>query len=531
MPKLPTDLLTPNQVLKCGDYLTSRGNQYYAAVLPDGQFCIYAGDSPGTCRGLSWSSNAVGQLKNGTYALIMQSDGNLCVYESYSGPGHGALIWQSQTAGGTSFAAMQDDGNFCIYRGDGQTNTGFRWGTIQNGAKTSSFGPLQPVPPTIAPPILPAKVWHRIGAGAAIPDMPAAGSCKIDSVDILLSNSGDTSRPNQGKCFIDVFSKRDDGLFSLRGSSLLNGLNFSNTSSVQRLVPSSELSLQQGDFVGLRVEGGFIHVQWTDGGNHKMWWDTDRVTGKPGRYVGMVSCGWVVNVRADIIGDFKAKLWSGGWYDPTKDTYTWANFKATFLTNAAVATNNPAGIINACNNFINTDPGSPDRGMWDTMTHRMRGFVSKWKDLVAANKMVDKLNEFGADFLDCFKIPNRAAHNGDLWESVFNAANQTKEKYVPTKISGDGGMEVRLHNLGGFNTAFSVRWSGGASEVSQRVSGNYGTIKIKLTPQMLTPGTPCWVRAHIQGGPDHNSGRNFDYRPGSFVEYTVRGTTLNPSFD
>jgi hypothetical protein len=56
------------------------------------------------------------------------------------------------------------------------------------------------------------------------------------------------------------------------------------------------------------------------------------------------------------------------------------------------------------------------------------------------------VNEFGADFLECFKIPNRAAHNGDLWESVFNAANQTKEKYVPTKISGDGGMEVRLHN-------------------------------------------------------------------------------------
>jgi len=152
MPKLPTDLLTPNQVLKCGDYLPSKGGNYYAAVLPDGQFCIYAGGSPNTCRGLSWSSNNVGQLKDGSYALIMQSDGNLCVYESYSDTGHGGLIWQSQTASDTSFAAMQDDGNFCIYWGDGLSSQGgFRWGTLQNGGKTSSFGPLQPAAHTIAP--------------------------------------------------------------------------------------------------------------------------------------------------------------------------------------------------------------------------------------------------------------------------------------------------------------------------------------------------------------------------------------------
>jgi hypothetical protein len=65
------------------------------------------------------------QLKNGTYALIMQSDGNLCVYESYSGPGHGALIWQSQTAGGTSFAAMQDDGIFVFTGVTGRPIQGF----------------------------------------------------------------------------------------------------------------------------------------------------------------------------------------------------------------------------------------------------------------------------------------------------------------------------------------------------------------------------------------------------------------------
>ena len=302
MPKLSTDLLTPNQVLKCGDYLTSRSGNYYAAVLPDGNFCIYAGDSPDMCRGLSWSSNNFGQLKDGSYALIMQSDGNLCVYESYD-TGHGTLIWQSQTASDTSFAVMQDDGNFCIYWGDGQSSQrGFRWGTIQNGAKTSSFGALQPIT-QIGPPILHANVWHRIGAGAAIPDMPAAMSCKIDSVDILLSNSGDTSHPDQGSCFVDVFSKGDDGLFYLRNSSLLNGLNFSNTASIQRLVPSLQLILQEGDFVGLRVESGFMHLQWTDGGSHKMWWDTDPVTGKPGRYVSMVSCGWAVNVSRLDFGE------------------------------------------------------------------------------------------------------------------------------------------------------------------------------------------------------------------------------------
>jgi|GEM_PF-5146695 len=385
--------------------------------------------------------------------------------------------------------------------------------------------PIQTVPSTIAPPILHANVYHRIGAGAAIPDMPAPMFCQIDSVDILLSNSGDTSHPDQGSCFIDVFSKGDDGLFHSRGSSLLNGLDVSNTVSVQRLVPSSKLSLRQGDFVGLRVEGGFIHVQWTDGGDHRMWWDTNLVTGQPGSYVGMVSCGWVVNVK-DIIGDFKAGVWNG-WYDPSTDHDSWEYFKAMFLTNAAVATNNPAGITETCNDFSNADHGHPDRDMWDTMGGKMRAFVSKWKGQVVGDKMKD----FSVDFLECFKIPNYASHNSDLWDHVTQAANQTKETYVPTIVSGDGIMSVRIHNLGGFISSFSVLWPGGESEESRKVDGNYGTVTINLTRRMLTPGTSCCVRAHIVGGPNHDSGRNFDYRPGSFVEYTIKGTTLNSSFD
>ena len=199
-----------------------------------------------------------------------------------------------------------------------------------------------------------------------------------------------------------------------------------------------------------------------------------------------------------------------------------------FLTNAAVASSpNPAGIIKACNDFSNADRGNPDRGMWDTMGGKMKGFVSKW----TSRAVPDNLKDFSADFLECFKIDNRAAHNADLWSHVAQAANQTKETYVPTYVGGDGIMEIRLHNSGGFNASFSVLWPGGESEESKKVDANYGTVTIKLTPQMLTPGTSCWVRAHIDGGPNHDSQRNFNYRPNSFVEYTIRGTTLNSYFD
>ncbi|MFD0663070.1 hypothetical protein [Thermocatellispora tengchongensis] len=49
---------------------------------------------------------------NGKYRLIMQTDGNLVLYQT----GGGAL-WSSQTLGGGAFAAMQDDGNLVLYKG------------------------------------------------------------------------------------------------------------------------------------------------------------------------------------------------------------------------------------------------------------------------------------------------------------------------------------------------------------------------------------------------------------------------------
>ncbi|MGH9065782.1 MAG: hypothetical protein ACRDZQ_00590 [Acidimicrobiales bacterium] len=64
------------------------------------------------------------ELVNGSYTLIMQTDGNLVEYAS------GSAIWQSHTSGEAgNYAIMQTDGNFVIYSSGGV----WRWQTATNG--------------------------------------------------------------------------------------------------------------------------------------------------------------------------------------------------------------------------------------------------------------------------------------------------------------------------------------------------------------------------------------------------------------
>lgn len=89
--------------LQQGQWLEAEDDSTVPAFLtvgPDGSLKVYAGDSPEDMTGLLWSSagNPDGTL--GASYLVLQSDGNLCVYDlsapgSSVGAGHGPLIWQS----------------------------------------------------------------------------------------------------------------------------------------------------------------------------------------------------------------------------------------------------------------------------------------------------------------------------------------------------------------------------------------------------------------------------------------------------
>ena len=64
---------------------------------------------------------------NGQYMLIMQTDGNLCIYR-YANGKQGAFVWRSMAYGfQNAKLVMQTDGNLCVYDG----NNTFKWGSYQ----------------------------------------------------------------------------------------------------------------------------------------------------------------------------------------------------------------------------------------------------------------------------------------------------------------------------------------------------------------------------------------------------------------
>jgi hypothetical protein len=83
-------------------------------------------------QGQTLAANEYLQAGNAMYYLMMQDNGDLCVFHG-SGPedNHPPLLWYSQTsdnAGGHAFLAMQGDGNLCLYRGDSGSQGGWLWG-------------------------------------------------------------------------------------------------------------------------------------------------------------------------------------------------------------------------------------------------------------------------------------------------------------------------------------------------------------------------------------------------------------------
>ena len=99
------ELLNGQRLLN-GQDLTSENRKYKLVVQSDGNLALYN-------SGLAiWSSQTY-QKGTGPYFLKMQPDNHLCLYDN-----HGTCTWASNTHGkgnGKVWAMMQDNGNFVMY--------------------------------------------------------------------------------------------------------------------------------------------------------------------------------------------------------------------------------------------------------------------------------------------------------------------------------------------------------------------------------------------------------------------------------
>jgi hypothetical protein len=121
-------ILVVNDYLRTNDYLVSPNGQFFVIMQSDGNLCVYHGAGPHDNRGHMWSarSDSAGE---GSYLTIMQGDGNLCVYRG-TVPSVEGYVWsaRSDSAGeGSYFTIMQDDGNLCVYRGTVPSVEGYVW--------------------------------------------------------------------------------------------------------------------------------------------------------------------------------------------------------------------------------------------------------------------------------------------------------------------------------------------------------------------------------------------------------------------
>ena len=98
-------------------------------LSPNGQykFSVNNGQVTMTGPGVNWKGGTAGDEVG---CLVLQSDGNLVLYDSNNHP-----LWSSGTQGNASFLVIQDDGNAVIYK---LANTGWATNTSQQINSCSS---------------------------------------------------------------------------------------------------------------------------------------------------------------------------------------------------------------------------------------------------------------------------------------------------------------------------------------------------------------------------------------------------------
>lgn len=132
-PPTPTpvgsDRLCCNSYMFGGAALTSQNGGFSLVMQSDGNLVLYNNvDGIGAC----WS--AAGAFGHRGDVVTMQSDGNLVIYSSQTLPR--SVIWASNTGNHSQqnyFALVQNDGNFVIYSQDGSQAL---WATATNKSRS-----------------------------------------------------------------------------------------------------------------------------------------------------------------------------------------------------------------------------------------------------------------------------------------------------------------------------------------------------------------------------------------------------------
>ena len=89
-------------------------------------------------------------------------------------------------------------------------------------------------------------------------------------------------------------------------------------------------------------------------------------------------------------------------------------------------------------------------------------------------------------------------------------------------------MKVTFINNAAADSSFAVEWNGGESGRTVVLAAN-GSATIDMGNTSAPSGTSCWARAYVQGGPNHDSGQNFNVGSDD-VTYRLTGGVDNVSF-
>jgi len=130
--------LTNDQFLGVNDFLISPNGQFQLLMQSDGNLCVYGPN------GWIWGTQVT--APGGQFFAIMQSDGNFCVYKGTGPYDNRGGMWCTMAyvpTGGRFFATMEDSGNFAVYKGTGPNdNQGALWGTMAvDSATIQRFAP------------------------------------------------------------------------------------------------------------------------------------------------------------------------------------------------------------------------------------------------------------------------------------------------------------------------------------------------------------------------------------------------------
>ena len=113
-PSYSQNILKTGDYLRTNEYITSRNKNFYLIMQVDGNLCIYRGSDPLHNNGYVWGTQ---KTADGiAFFAVMQVDGNFCVYKGTSMSDNRGLVWcaMCNRPGVSYFAMLQDNGVFTV---------------------------------------------------------------------------------------------------------------------------------------------------------------------------------------------------------------------------------------------------------------------------------------------------------------------------------------------------------------------------------------------------------------------------------